>query len=346
MKISSASNSSSNAFSSSTQDLPSKTIVIVWCSAFAVEAFFIVTGNLLTILFFAVNKKLHKKSLVLVINMAFADLLFGGVFLPLYVYFLADHNQLWRVRLRTPLHMFSLITQIGFSQASVLSAALISGERFYAICWPLRHRTLTMRVYWIVILMAWTVVVLVSTAYPLSNPFGLNRHKHVFIFLSYFLVLVFIVCSCNIGIWRKFRHRSVASHQKNGTSHNKRLTKTLLFVSISGVVSLLPSTIGSFLVSFWKVSIPWSIAQTMRFLCFSNAFVNPVVYALRIPEFRQALGLCCSREQAHKFMNPEYNQRRDNRAAASAPIIEPGTKRSDSSDPQPLCEQEGFDTKL
>ena len=48
--------------------------VIAWSCALATEAVVVVVGNLLTIVLFAFNKKLRsKKSLYLVLNMAFAD---------------------------------------------------------------------------------------------------------------------------------------------------------------------------------------------------------------------------------------------------------------------------------
>ena len=58
------------------------------------EAVVITAGNLLTIFLFAFNKKRPaRKSLFLVMNMAFADLLLGGVCLPLFVCVLATRNQ-------------------------------------------------------------------------------------------------------------------------------------------------------------------------------------------------------------------------------------------------------------
>ena len=71
--------------SSSTEHLPSKTEGIAWCSAFALEAVVTAVRNSLTIVLFAVNKNLRKRSLFLVINMAFADLL-GAVTLTFYIY--------------------------------------------------------------------------------------------------------------------------------------------------------------------------------------------------------------------------------------------------------------------
>ena len=61
--------------------------VIAWSCALALEAVVIFLGNLLTIVLFTFNKKLrNKKSLYLVMNMAFADLVWGGASLPLFVY--------------------------------------------------------------------------------------------------------------------------------------------------------------------------------------------------------------------------------------------------------------------
>jgi len=44
---------------------------------------------LLTIILFALNKELRKKSLYLVIKMAFADLVLGALFLPAHIYLMS-----------------------------------------------------------------------------------------------------------------------------------------------------------------------------------------------------------------------------------------------------------------
>ena len=47
----------------------------------------------------------------------------------------------------------------------------------------------------------------------------------------------------------------------------------------------------------------------------SSSFINPVVYAIRIPEFKQALpNVCCFRRRA--LMDSEGNMERFNMAAA------------------------------
>ena len=71
---------------------------IVLCSAFVVEAVLIAFGNLLTVVLFAFNRKLRRKSLFLIINMAFSDAMLGAVCLPLYVYLIVGPAfQLWKM---------------------------------------------------------------------------------------------------------------------------------------------------------------------------------------------------------------------------------------------------------
>ena len=129
----------------------------------------------------------------------------------------------------------------------------------------------------------------------------------IYALISYFLALLFIVCGCNINIWRKFQHGSIASQQQNRASQNKRLTKTLLFVSILALLSWLPIIIVNYLRFDFESAYSSSIKYIALALCYSNCLVNPAVYALRIPEFRQALSLCRSRRLV--VMNREAVER-------------------------------------
>jgi len=199
-------------WSSKNESVTSKGEGIAWCIAFALEAIITVLGNLVTIILFAVNKNLRKKCLLLVVNMAFADLLFGAVFLPLYIYFLGGYHQLWTARLNTTFYMFFNVTQTLFLQVTIISAALISCERFYAVYWPLKHRTLSLRGYRIAIFISWASAALFSTIFHLQG-FSVTSREFAFSVLSYFLVYFFIICGCNTGIWIKFQNVNIALHR-------------------------------------------------------------------------------------------------------------------------------------
>ena len=145
---------SNNASSSTTKEVPSKQEGIAICSVFVLEAVLIVLGNLLTIVLFALNKELRKKSLDLVINMAFADFILGAVSIPSLIYAIGGEYYLWTATENWFFYTFFNVLDAVFFQVSLSSAALISVERFYAIYWPLKHRTLSKRTYRIAIFKA------------------------------------------------------------------------------------------------------------------------------------------------------------------------------------------------
>ena len=304
---------------SPTEEVPSKQEGIAICSVFVLEAVLIVVGNLLTIVLFAMNKDLRKKSLYLVINMAFADLVLGALFLPARIYLVGDEYYLWTASVNLPaFYGFFNIVDTAFLQGSLISAALISVERFHAIYWPLKHRTLSKRTYRIAIFMSWTLSTVVSAIFAALTLYVSSKIA-VCTMASHFLTLLFIVCGCNIGIWRKYQQR-ITSQQQNRDLQNKRLTKTLLLVSVVSLLSWLPVIV----VNFVRLNILYAITSPIVFyiavaLNFSTAFLNPIVYALKIPEHRQALNLCRFRKQAAMADLELAHERKDNRAVPLTP---------------------------
>ena len=112
----------------SSKVLPSKVEGIALCAGFILSFVFIVVGNLLVIVLFAVNRRLRKRCLLLVINMAFADLMLGNLTLPIYIYRVGKSFQLWNGGSSMPMLFFYLIADTFFSQASLISAALLLME--------------------------------------------------------------------------------------------------------------------------------------------------------------------------------------------------------------------------
>jgi len=343
MNITTAAKPSSDNATISSRSVPSKAEGVALCAAFSFSFLFIVVGNLLTLVLFAVNRSLRKRSLFLVIIMAFADLMLGILSLPIYIYRVGKSFRLWNGGWSMSLLIFYTSVDSFFSQASLISAAFISGERFYAIYWPFKHRTLSMRAYRIIIFTVLALALLISAI--CSPLIILKTYKRaVYVSTPYVLILTFIICGCNIGIWRKFRHGTIASQQQNRDSLTKRLTKTLAFVSFLAWLSWLPLVIFNFLIVVYDVQIPEKYYLMVNVINYSNSFANPVVYALRIPEFREALVLCRLRRSAAP--NIEIKLSRNEKALAFTLATELRTLRVDTSDPQPAFEQEVMDSKL
>ena len=345
MENNSVTRSSTNTSTPPTMtDTPSKAQGIAVVTALVFESGLIVMGNVLTVILFAGEKKLRKKSLFLVMNMALADVMLGAVSLPLLVYFSAGpYYQLWTAKKNAIFSYSFYFLDTTFSQSSLISAVFISCERFYAVYWPLKHKTLSTRAYGIAIFMVWSLAILVSTVFLLS--LYLESYKAAALsWMSFPLSFLFIVCACNIGIWRKVRKRNIALQQQNrAASQNQLLTKTLLFVSAISVLSWLPLVINNLVIVLDIPMLPLC-SQIITILNFSNSILNPFVYALRISEFRQTLILCCSRRQA--VINRPRIERKDNMAGVLTPGLQLRTLHPDSSQVQQTFEQKTMNTRL
>ena len=345
MENNSVTRSSTNTSTSPTMtDTPSKEQGIAVVTVFMFESGLIVMGNVLTLIIFAREKKLRKKSLFLVMNMALADVMLGAVSLPLLVYFSAGpYYQLWTAKKNAIFSYSFYFLDTTFSQSSLISAVFISCERFYAVYWPLKNKTLSTRAYGIAIFMVWSLAIVVSIAVFPSHYLGSHKAA-VLSWMPFPLSFLFIVCACNIGIWRKVRKRNIALQQQNrAASQNQLLTKTLLFVSAISVLSWLPLVINNLVIVLDIPMLPLC-SQIITILNFSNSILNPFVYALRISEFRQTLILCCSRRQA--VINRPRIERKDNMAGVLTPGLQLRTLHPDSSQVQQTFEQKTMNTRL
>ena len=339
------SSTNTSAFPTMT-DTPPKEQGIAVVTTFMFESAIIVMGNMLVIILFAREKKLRKKSLFLVMNMALADVMLGAVALPLYVYLIVGPNyHLWTAKAAHKSIFYFLDTT--FSQSLLVSAGFIPCERFYAVFRPLKHKTLSMRTYGIVIFTVWSLAILVSIIVVLFYEY--NSFKAATLsWMSFPLSFLLIVCICNISLWRKVRTRNITLQQQNRAAfQNQRLTNALLFVSAISVLSWLPLVIVNYLVFVQGLDIPrrFLFVDIINILNLSNSILNPFVYALRIPEFRQALRVsCCSQRQ--DVMNRPGIVGRENMAAVLTPVLQQRAIQCFSSQVQQIYGKEIMDTKL
>ena len=129
------------------------------------------------------------------------------------------------------------------------------------------------------------------------------------ILISIFLL---VFSCCNIGIWWKFQQRNNAPmsaiHQQNRARQARRLTKTLLVVSAAAVFSWLPHAIILNMTAAHMVSVPIIFFHCFYILTYSSSFVNPIIYALKISEFRQSLVALRSRRRAVDRMDREVKK--------------------------------------
>ena len=262
-----------------------------------VESVAIVTLNLCTIIVFMGNRKLRRRSTYLMINLAVTDFLVGGAGVYVLFYWFGVICEVWKGPLNEHLIEF-IVTRllIVFPGISVLNIAIIALERAYATFRPLRHRVLKKWVYGLIITCLWVCMASatsVSISYlSTSEDGGLDLYLKI----VFCLFVLLIICVSYTSIVIKVRCGAQPQHH-GAASRERKLTMTLLIVTVVSLVLYLPHVIINYvlLISKFEIlqsfsfSVAYHLESAIYFLYFANSFVNPILYAMRMPEYRSAL---------------------------------------------------------
>ena len=247
--------------------------------------------NLITIIVFVRNRNLRKRSTYLLINLAVADMISGGsAGIYLAYYYAVIYCKLWRWYSSEDWEYHILfILRLLFPVASLTSITAISLERFHATSWPLKHRVIKKRNYALIIALVWvTAGALSSTLMVLFESKQNNYYFHLR--NSFDLLCLLIICVSYTSIVIKVRCGAQPQHH-GAASRERKLTMTLLIVTVVSMLLYLPDTISDF---FYTTHTMTELAYT-RFhsvvivLYFANSLVNPILYTTRMPDFRSAL---------------------------------------------------------
>ena len=173
--------------------------------------------------------------------------------------------------------------------ASLTNITFIALERMHASLFPLKHRVLKKWVYGLIIAVAWITSGLVSVSFTLLRRFERIQYLTVYAFISICLV---IICVSYASIVIKVRCGAQPQHH-GAASRERKLTMTLLIVTVVSLLLYLPFVVIALAIHISKSEIFWSAPiqsffDTTVLLFFANSVVNPIVYAIRIPEYRSA----------------------------------------------------------
>ena len=98
----------------------------------------IVIGNVLVILAFATTRRLRTNTNYFVVSLAFADVMVGGLSLPIFTIFL-NKGPLWQAENVEMTKLWTAIDMIT-SIASIVNLMYISVDRYVCIQYPLRYQ--------------------------------------------------------------------------------------------------------------------------------------------------------------------------------------------------------------
>ena len=285
---------------------------ISWFAVFLTMSVAIVTVNLMSIILFMKNRSLRTRAMYLVISLTVADMFVGG-FSHFSLFLSLSHGcRIVKMNLSWKLDVIIFFLYLWFPLTSLTNIAVISLDRMHATIRPFRHRLIKKWVYGVTIAGVWVLATMVSTAILIL---GLDDSDwnfiHFKVWQSYCCFCLFVICVSYSSIVVKFLCGARPQHH-GADNRQRKLTVTFFIMTILSLLMWLPyavyifivfqswTSIIKFLDSFGELNLRLQFSLTI--LYFMNSLVNPIVYTIRIPEFRKALLLLfkCQRRQNNR----------------------------------------------
>lgn len=264
--------------------------VILWCIIYSLTAVGIICANVFAVYVFTMKRLLRKRSNILLLNLATADLMVGGIAFPMYIYiFYNSHKSfLWKDMIAN--HVY-LGVDIFSGLSSMFILAVIALERAYSVYRPLKHRCVSRRsrLYWSSAACVWMTSG-VLTSLKILTSLGVvssSYDKHViFMFVSIALVTIM---AAHVSIWTKI---TIRKENLDFIVKEKSVALAMLLVTVAFIVMWLPFYLLNVIYSFDQTvlkSVPLNFFYFAKLLQYGNSVVNPVIYTLKLPQFRRAL---------------------------------------------------------
>ena len=285
------------------EPLVGKPEAIFWCGLFIIEAVLITAGNLLTTFVFLRSRKLRKRRYYLMINLAISDALVGALAMPLFVVPLGTSLRVWQTTSGF-LGDVSLFFDMFAGFASIVFLAMIALERLYATLRPFNYRALKSRWYVLFTIIAWiaagSIPSLHLTVIKFPNTFLSSTPLSVkaAMWIPILAALLLIICVSYTVIWKKVRvvHKSV---KQRLVEKESSLSRICLLITAVSLLAWLPFVIVNMVYEFSPSnSFPFHVFYATKFLHFANSLLNPVLYVLKIPDFKASLPNLCTGKNA------------------------------------------------
>ena len=261
---------------------------IPWLVVLIIECLAIVILNIITIAVFVKKKRqLQRRSTYLIIHLAIVDVLVGAVSGPLQIEIKMEwFCPLWNFRRKTLWsHRLSFLFLHLFYFTSLTNLIAISLERLHATFCPFRHRFVRKWVYRAIIIVIWLIAIVREVAQIFLWEIGYFEVINAYLYLPFYAVSLFVICVSYILIVIKVRcSRHPQFHSRS--KRERKLTGTALIVSLVSLLCFLPLVIS---VTLFYYLLNFHIELALLVLFLANSLVNPIIYALRMPGFREGL---------------------------------------------------------
>ena len=281
---------------------------IIWLTVFTAEFVAIVTVNLLAIILFIKNRSLRTRSMYLVISLTVADMLVGVLSGGFVQFSLLRRCRLIKLNLSLEVGFSLSSFYFFFPFVSLTNIAVISLERFHATFRPFRHRLIKRWVCVVAIAFVWVFPLIISVILEVEWLHLIGYH--LYIEESFCLLCLIVTFVSYTSILFKFRFGAHPQRHCAAALRQRKLTVTLFITTLVSLLLSLPYSIVLFLhwsnVIWNPLSLPehFRLAYSLQFLFYANSLVNPILYTIRMPDFKKALLSLFRRHQRENVAIP------------------------------------------
>ena len=287
----------------------SSTECSTWFAVYLTITVAIVAVNLHSMTVFVKNSNLRTRAMYLVINLTVADMFVGGIATVFIVFHFLLNGCEMRFRSKQFLaaqewQPFLVIVMIDIwpSLTSVTGITVISLDRMHATFRPFKHRNIKKWAYGVIIAGVWTLTAMILI------PFQQRQLVFpLYLWRSYcFLCLIVIGVSYTSIALKFWCGTRPPSH--GAANRQRKLTVTLFIMTIVSLLLWLPYITLTFLslTVIHSLSFPTFLRLKLYFILLyhTNSLVNPIIYTIRMPEFRRALLILFKRRQRQNAAIP------------------------------------------
>ena len=223
---------------------------IAWPTVYGIEAVAIIVLNALTAIIYLKVHSLRKGSMYLVISLAVADMLVGGL-LIFDGWFLGRDCNFWTSDLNRPSNFVVIALFRLVPLASLTNLAAISLERTHATFRPFAHRVTKKKIFGAAVVIVWMTAGLSSTISGINIYLAPRLKRSDYFYVSYltfysFCLLVILVSYTSIAIKIICGNQQ---HHHGASNRETKLTMTLFIVTVASLLLTLPYIIFEILSS-------------------------------------------------------------------------------------------------
>ena len=275
----------------------------IWPAVCITQLMMVFMMNAFTLVVFVRSRHLRRRNTYLIMNLTVADLLIAAVSGPETILLLKENKR--PKKGFGVLHVYLIISDMCWI-ASLGNLVLISLERLHATLYPFRHYCLVgKRIYYKIIIFSWFGALTLACGLQISRMIDVPLADR-YPWIIYICLTLAVLTTSYVIIISKFIRRPHVQQIGSVMSAERKLSVTLFIVRAASILTLLPWVIIICIEMssdryLWLKFTPMKIGSTLYHL---NSILNPVIYAIRLPEFRRALKeLFCT--------NTLYQVRRD-----------------------------------